>query len=47
MIVIPDQTQARVYKASIEPHLTPGKTLMFAHGFNIRFGQIVPPLTWM
>ncbi|MCA9871399.1 MAG: ketol-acid reductoisomerase [Anaerolineae bacterium] len=43
MIVIPDQTQARVYKASIEPHLTPGKTLMFAHGFNIRFGQIVPP----
>ena len=43
MIVIPDQTQARVYKASIEPHLTPGKTLMFAHGFNIRFGQIMPP----
>ena len=43
MIVIPDQTQARVYKASIEPNLTPGKTLMFAHGFNIRFGQIVPP----
>ncbi|MCB0237312.1 MAG: ketol-acid reductoisomerase, partial [Anaerolineae bacterium] len=43
MMVIPDQTQARVYKASIEPYLTPGKTLMFAHGFNIRFGQIVPP----
>lgn len=43
MVVIPDTIQARVYKASIEPHLAPGKTLMFAHGFNIRFGQIVPP----
>ena len=43
MMVIPDQTQARVYKASIEANLAPGKTLMFAHGFNIRFGQIVPP----
>ena len=43
MVVIPDTMQARVYKESIEPHLRPGKTLMFAHGFNIRFGQITPP----
>src|SRR6478735_1759646 len=35
MIVIPDQTQARVYKEEIEPNLTSDKTLMFAHGFNI------------
>jgi ketol-acid reductoisomerase len=43
MILIPDETQKRVYKASIEPHLRPGQTLMFAHGFNIHFGQVVPP----
>lgn len=43
MIVIPDTVQARVYKESIEPYLTAGKTLLFAHGFNIRFGQITPP----
>jgi ketol-acid reductoisomerase len=43
MILIPDHTQADVYKKDIEPHLTKGKTLMFAHGFNIRFGAITPP----
>jgi ketol-acid reductoisomerase len=43
MVVIPDTIQARVYKESIEPSLRPGKTLMFAHGFNIRYGQITPP----
>jgi ketol-acid reductoisomerase len=43
MILLPDETQKRVYKASIEPYLRPGQTLMFAHGFNIHFGQIVPP----
>ncbi len=43
MIVVPDQTQHAVYDESIKPHLTAGKTLMFAHGFNIRFGLIVPP----
>jgi len=43
MILIPDETQKKVYKASIEPHLRPGQTLMFAHGFNIHFGQVVPP----
>jgi len=43
MILLPDTTQARVYHESIEQALAPGKTLMFAHGFNIRFGQIQPP----
>src|SRR5436853_723049 len=43
MILIPDETQKKVYKASIEPHLRTGQTLMFAHGFNIHFGQVVPP----
>src|SRR5689334_22577098 len=43
MILIPDQHQAKVYKSDIEPGLTAGKTLMFAHGFNIRFNWIVPP----
>jgi ketol-acid reductoisomerase len=43
MVLVPDTKQAAVYKESIEPHLTEGKTLMFGHGFNIRFGQIVPP----
>ena len=43
MILINDEKQAALYKESIEPHLTAGKTLMFAHGFSIHFGQIVPP----
>jgi ketol-acid reductoisomerase len=43
MVLIPDHTQADVYKKDIEPYLTKGKTLMFAHGFNIRFGAITPP----
>src|SRR5579872_3173612 len=42
MVLVPDTTQAKLYKAEIEPHLTAGKTLMFAHGFNIRFGTIKP-----
>ena len=42
-ILLPDQTQASVYKNEIAPYLTPGKVLMFAHGFNIHFFQIVPP----
>jgi ketol-acid reductoisomerase len=42
MLLIPDTTQAQVYKQDIEPHLSPGKLLLFAHGFNIRFGTIVP-----
>jgi ketol-acid reductoisomerase len=43
MILIPDTKQAEVYKQDIEPNLKPGDTLMFAHGFNIRFGEIKPP----
>ena len=42
MVLVPDTTQARLYKEAIEPNLTPGKMLMFAHGFNIRFGAITP-----
>ena len=45
MILAPDTAQASIYKNDIEPHLGPGKTLMFAHGFNIRFGTIQPPKT--
>jgi ketol-acid reductoisomerase len=43
MVLVPDTMQATIYKEAIEPNLTPGKTMMFGHGFNIRFGQIVPP----
>ena len=43
MILIPDERQADVYKTEIGPNLTEGKTLAFAHGFNIHFGQIKPP----
>ncbi len=43
MILINDELQAKLYKESIEPHLTAGKTLAFAHGFNIHFGCIKPP----
>ena len=43
MILINDEKQAKLYKESIEPNLTAGKILAFAHGFNIHFQQIVPP----
>ncbi len=43
MILINDEKQAQLYKESIEPNLTEGKTLAFAHGFNIHFGCITPP----
>ena len=43
MILVSDHIQADLYETDIEPHLTPGKTLMFAHGFNIHFGAITPP----
>ena len=45
MILAPDTKQPKLYRESIAPHLTPGKTLMFAHGFNIRFHTIKPPTT--
>ncbi|CCF82642.1 ketol-acid reductoisomerase [Nitrolancea hollandica] len=43
MMLMPDHTQKRVYDESVAPELRAGKTLMFAHGFNIHFGRIVPP----
>lgn len=43
MILTPDEHQPTTYKNEIEPELTEGKTLVFAHGFNIHFNQIVPP----
>lgn len=43
MLCLPDTKMSGIYAADIEPHLSPGKTLAFSHGFNIRFGLIVPP----
>ena len=43
MILIPDEKQKALYESDIKPYLTAGKTLAFAHGFNIHFGCIVPP----
>jgi ketol-acid reductoisomerase len=42
MILTPDQSQAKLYAEEIAPHMTAGKLLLFAHGFNIHFGTIVP-----
>ena len=43
MILLPDTEQKRIYDSEIAPHLTAGKALFFAHGFNIRYGLITPP----
>jgi len=43
MILVPDEKQGSLYKESVESNLVEGKSLIFAHGFNIHFGQIVPP----
>jgi ketol-acid reductoisomerase len=43
MILTPDHVQAGIYRTSVAPHLEAGDTLMFAHGFNIRYGQITAP----
>jgi ketol-acid reductoisomerase len=43
MILTPDTGQPKLYREELAPHLEPGDTLMFAHGFNIRFGTIQPP----
>ncbi len=43
MVLLPDQVQGKVFKEEILPGLQKGNTLMFAHGFNIRFSQILPP----
>jgi ketol-acid reductoisomerase len=45
MVLTPDHGQAKLYRESIAPNLKSGATLMFAHGFNIRFGTIKPPAT--
>jgi ketol-acid reductoisomerase len=42
-VLVPDHVAARIYRESIAPNLAAGKMLMFAHGFNIRFGGIKPP----
>jgi len=43
MILVNDEKQPKLYEENIKPNLKPGKSLAFAHGFNIHFGQIVPP----
>src|SRR5262245_48707049 len=43
MVALPDTKQARAYKSAIAPNLTPGKTLLFSHGFSIHFKTLVPP----
>ena len=43
MVLAPDEKQKRIYEESIAPHLSRGKALFFAHGFNIHYGQIKPP----
>src|SRR5437762_2874456 len=43
MVLAPDEKQRRIYEEDIAPHLTAGKALFFAHGFNIHYGQIKPP----
>ena len=43
MMLLPDTSMAEVYKESVQPHMMPGKTLMFAHGFNIHYNQIAAP----
>ena len=43
MILLPDEVQKTIYQAEIEPNLTEGNVIAFAHGFNIHFGQVVPP----
>lgn len=43
MVLLPDETQAKVYHNELKDELTPGKALFFSHGFNVHFHQIVPP----
>ena len=42
MVLVPDTTAAELYQSQIAPNLKPGSLLLFAHGFNVRFGTIVP-----
>ena len=43
MMLVPDQHARAVYDRDVAPHVTPGKTLMFAHGFNVHYKEITPP----
>jgi ketol-acid reductoisomerase len=43
MVLLPDEHQPKIYEESIKPYLSAGKSLVFAHGFNVHFNQIVPP----
>ncbi len=43
MMLVPDQDGRAIYEAGVVPELHPGKTLMFAHGFNVHYGEIIPP----
>lgn len=43
MVLLPDEAQRTIYTHEIAPHLQAGNSLVFAHGFNIHFGQVVPP----
>ncbi|MCD6197311.1 MAG: ketol-acid reductoisomerase [Deltaproteobacteria bacterium] len=43
MVLVPDHVQGRLYESAIKPNLKTGNMLLFAHGFNIHFGQIMPP----
>ena len=43
MVLVPDHIQGDMYRDELAPHMTKGKTLMFAHGFNIHFNEIQPP----
>ena len=50
MMLLPDTSQKKIYEESVESNLTEGKSLVFAHGFNIRFNRITPPANvdvWM
>ncbi len=42
-MLVPDEVQPEVYRENVKAHLKAGKALMFSHGFNIHFGQIIPP----
>ena len=43
MVLVPDELQSKIYNEDIKPNLSPGNYLAFAHGFNIHYGQIIPP----
>ena len=42
-MLVPDEVAAKVYYEEVAPHMSEGKALVFSHGFNIHYGQIVPP----